>query len=141
MLRDISAGGWIVILSFMALGFGLVHFLVASMRVKLENSTLKQEQAPKDRAGFETRSKEEDANAGRSRSEKTESSQPPQAWYEVLGVAVSASPDQIRAAYRKKMALYHPDKVSALGPEFSVVAERMTKEINAAYERGMSARS
>src|ERR1039457_3883573 len=34
-------------------------------------------------------------------------------WTAVLGVNVHASVDEIRAAYKKKISLYHPDKVSA----------------------------
>ena len=42
---------------------------------------------------------------------------------EVLGVSVTATPDQIRAAYRKLMAELHPDKQ---GTDF------LAKQINAA---------
>ena len=40
----------------------------------------------------------------------------------------------IKAVYRKKIAQYHPDKVSAMGPEIQEVAEQKAKEINEAYE-------
>jgi DnaJ-domain-containing protein 1 len=30
--------------------------------------------------------------------------------------------------------MYHPDRVSGLGPEFAEIAERKMKQINAAYE-------
>jgi hypothetical protein len=36
-------------------------------------------------------------------------------------------------AYRHKMRQYHPDRVSALAPEFLELAERRTKALNAAY--------
>jgi hypothetical protein len=52
---------------------------------------------------------------------------------EVLGVRPNASRDDITAAYRKMARMYHPDKVAGLGPEFGELAERRTKEINAAY--------
>lgn len=42
--------------------------------------------------------------------------------------------DSIKAVYRKKIAQYHPDKVSAMGPEIKEVAEQKAKEINEAYE-------
>lgn len=53
--------------------------------------------------------------------------------HEVLGVVSNASEDEIVAAYRKLAQMYHPDRVSGLGPEFSELAERRMKEINAAY--------
>ena len=58
-------------------------------------------------------------------------------WYEVLGVAPSAPPDEIRAAYRRLMSQYHPDKVESLGPELRELAERKSKEIGTAYRMGM----
>lgn len=57
----------------------------------------------------------------------------PPSWESVLGVSRYASPDQIRQAYRTQIAMYHPDKVAALGDELKVIADRKTKEINVAY--------
>ena len=42
--------------------------------------------------------------------------------------------NSIKTVYRKKIAQYHPDKVSAMGPEIREVAEQKAKEINEAYE-------
>ena len=53
--------------------------------------------------------------------------------YEVLGIGVSASREEIRIAYRKMASLYHPDKVAHLAPEFREMADRKMKEINTAY--------
>ena len=53
--------------------------------------------------------------------------------YAVLGIAVSASTEEIRIAYRKMANLYHPDKVAHLAPEFRDMADRKMKEINTAY--------
>ncbi len=53
--------------------------------------------------------------------------------HEILGVAPDAPEGEIVAAYRKMARLYHPDRVSGLGPEFGELAERRMKEINAAY--------
>ena len=54
--------------------------------------------------------------------------------WEVLEVQPGASPEEIRLAYQVKIRQYHPDKVANLGPELRELAERHTKEINAAYE-------
>ena len=53
--------------------------------------------------------------------------------YDVLGVPPGSSIEQIRAAYQTMVQQYHPDKVQGMGPELREVAERRTKEINAAY--------
>jgi hypothetical protein len=54
--------------------------------------------------------------------------------YEILGIQVGASPDEIKSAYKKAAQHYHPDKVSHLAPEFRDLAEDRMREINAAYE-------
>jgi hypothetical protein len=41
---------------------------------------------------------------------------------------------QIRSKYINLVSLYHPDKVQHLGPELKELAERKSKEINAAYD-------
>ncbi len=51
-----------------------------------------------------------------------------------LGVGVDASQEEIRKAYRAKVAQYHPDKVAGLGPEIRLLAEEKTKIINNAYK-------
>ncbi|MBQ4854802.1 J domain-containing protein [Rhodanobacter sp. B2A1Ga4] len=59
---------------------------------------------------------------------------PPPAWYQVLGVAESASLDDIERAYRQQISQYHPDKVARLGEDLRQLAEQRSREINAAYD-------
>ena len=61
-------------------------------------------------------------------------------WYEVLGVPEHASFKEVRAAYRKLMQEYHPDRVANLGKELRDLAERKAKKINEAYESFRKAR-
>jgi len=53
--------------------------------------------------------------------------------YEILGIAPSASGEEIQAAYRARMSEYHPDKVAHLGEELQELAHRKALEIQQAY--------
>jgi len=72
--------------------------------------------------------------------EKEEPSPPPQAQdpveqaCQVLNLGRPFTAGELRAAYRQRMSLYHPDKVDALGPELRELAEHKTKEINVAFD-------
>ena len=55
--------------------------------------------------------------------------------YGVLGVSESSSDDDVEAAYRRLMSEFHPDRVAAAGPEIRELAERRTREANAAYDQ------
>lgn len=54
--------------------------------------------------------------------------------YTTLGIARGASRDEIRSAYRRLVAQYHPDKVSHLGKEFQEIAHQKLIAIQQAYE-------
>jgi DnaJ-domain-containing protein 1 len=61
-------------------------------------------------------------------------------WWIVLGVAPSASKDEIVRKYRYKIKQYHPDRVVGLAPELLQLAEEQTKALNAAYANAMRTR-
>ena len=52
----------------------------------------------------------------------------------LLGLSGRITKSHIRKKYIELISKYHPDKVADLGDELKVVAERKTKEINAAYQ-------
>lgn len=54
--------------------------------------------------------------------------------FKILGVEPGAPPDEIKAAYRRAVAKYHPDKVTHLGKEFQELAHRKLVAIQRAYE-------
>ena len=55
-------------------------------------------------------------------------------YYAILGVSSTASPADLKKAYRDACKKYHPDKVQHLGDEFKKVAEDKIKKINEAYD-------
>lgn len=55
-------------------------------------------------------------------------------WHEVLGVSEQVTEPELKAAYRHLISMYHPDRVSGLGPELVALATRRAYEINQAYE-------
>jgi len=61
-------------------------------------------------------------------------------WWIVLGVAPSASKDEIVRKYRHKVKQCHPDRLLGLAPELLELAEERTKALNGAYEKAMRAR-
>jgi hypothetical protein len=52
----------------------------------------------------------------------------------LLEVSPQASPEEIKAAYKRAVARYHPDKVSHLGKEFQELAHKKLLAIQQAYE-------
>ncbi len=53
--------------------------------------------------------------------------------YRILGIQPGATIEEVKAAYRRRMQEYHPDKVASLGKELRDLAEEKSKEINKAY--------
>jgi DnaJ-domain-containing protein 1 len=54
--------------------------------------------------------------------------------YTLLDVSPTASPDEIKTAYKRAVARYHPDKVAHLGKEFQELAHKKLLAIQHAYE-------
>jgi hypothetical protein len=54
-------------------------------------------------------------------------------YYELLGVAPAAAADEIKRAFRREIARYHPDKVQHLGTEFQEIAAVRAAELTEAY--------
>jgi DnaJ-class molecular chaperone len=78
-----------------------------------------------------TGEKKESKDSKPASKKKPEPSGPPP--HEVLGVSADASEEEIRRAYQDKMRQYHPDRVASAAPELQALAEKRSKEINAAY--------
>lgn len=52
---------------------------------------------------------------------------------EILGLGTSYKPRDVKRAYHRTVAQYHPDKVEHLGPEIRALAANKTTQINEAY--------
>jgi hypothetical protein len=56
------------------------------------------------------------------------------AFYQLLEVSPDASLDEIKRAFRREIAKYHPDKVQHLGKEFQEIAATKAAELTRAYK-------
>jgi DnaJ like chaperone protein len=60
--------------------------------------------------------------------------------YEILGIAKSASDEEVKKAYRQMAVRYHPDKVASLGEEYQKGAKEKFQKIQEAYDNIKKAR-
>lgn len=57
------------------------------------------------------------------------------AHYDVLGVSNDCTGEQLKAAYRDKVAQWHPDRLEQMAPELRAFATERLAQINNAYEQ------
>jgi hypothetical protein len=55
-------------------------------------------------------------------------------FYDLLDLPRTASAEEIKRAFRREIAKYHPDKVQHLGPEFQDIAAAKAAELTTAYK-------
>jgi hypothetical protein len=55
-------------------------------------------------------------------------------YYDLLDVVPTAAADEIKRAFRREIAKYHPDKVHHLGAEFQRIAAAKAAELTQAYK-------
>ena len=62
--------------------------------------------------------------------------------YDVLGIPLTASEDEVREAYHRAVAAVHPDRVHSLGlpADFLELATRQAAQVNDAYRKIKSVR-
>ncbi len=112
----------------LAAGVGVALFFAAREFVR-GVKIAKQEHDARKTSGEE--SNHQNDNGDQTKRPHKEATQRP--WHEILNVSPTAGLDEIKAAYHRMIALYHPDRVNNLGLELQALAEIHAKEINAAY--------
>jgi DnaJ-domain-containing protein 1 len=92
---------------------------------------------PDDREAADTRSSEDtDSDASGYEEGYEEPIVPPDLatyYATILGIPLTASPQEVKRAYREKAKQYHPDVVAHKGPVFAREAEERFKELSKAY--------
>jgi curved DNA-binding protein CbpA len=69
----------------------------------------------------------------RARAVSTAEPVPMKTHYDLLGLPPDAPPGEIKRAFRREIARYHPDKVQHLGQEFQAMAAGRAAELTEAY--------
>ncbi len=119
IIPDIIGGlGWLDDISVMGLLFWW-YYHIRPLREKSSKGT---------DAGKEDAQKEKKTSG---KQEKTEIETDP---YKILGIGPNADNEEIKAAYTKLAAQYHPDKVQHLGKELQELAHKKFISIQDAYD-------
>lgn len=116
---------WVVIIVCAMLGYGLVSWL--SSRQARHEETMRH--AADESEGQSNRQEER-----HSREQRANSHPQQESWFHVLEVPPSASWEQIRSEYRKKIQQYHPDRLEGMAAELRQLAVERCQRLNAAYE-------
>lgn len=87
----------------------------------------------------EQRTRDSSSKAGNTGSGRSPNSIHFDHYFRILEIQPSARIDEVKAAYKRRMQEYHPDKVASLGKELRDLADAKSKEINAAYRAIMDA--
>ena len=125
-----AGNDWIVILGCLVFGYVVVSFLMGGRRPGQGGT-----KAPT-AAGHDA-----GATAHDEATAQAPAVDEPPHWSEVLDVARDASVDDIRAAYRRLISQYHPDKVATLGQALRDLAEVKSREITHAYRVAIQERA
>ena len=106
---------------------------------KVEHETFSKWRSLEAKWGFEIEGEHFDASSDQednnyySKTDETQPNPESEAWHEILNVDKTASPEEIKQAYKQAIKQYHPDRVSGLGERIQKVAEQESKRINAAF--------
>jgi DnaJ like chaperone protein len=87
-----------------------------------------------DGRAWEQRTRGFSSNSGYTASEGSPISSHINDYYRILEIQPGATITEVKAAYKRQMQQYHPDKVASLGKELRDLAEAKTKEINWVYQ-------
>jgi len=123
---DMSGMEWLVIITCALVGYGLVSWL-STRQARHEESV--RHEAEGESGSRSSRQEEDD-----SRKQQANRNPGQESWFQVLGVAPSASWEQIRSEYRKRIQQYHPDRLEGMAAELRQLAVERCQRLNAAYE-------
>lgn len=103
-------------------------------REEQERKTKAEDERARERRTRNSSSNSEHTGSGRSRNRISLDH-----YFRILEIQPGATISEVKAAYKRQMQQYHPDKVASLGKELRDLAEAKSKEINEAFRAIMNA--